>query len=376
MTFDGPIVSLPAGRVQAAFGYENRQTEIDDTPDPNSIASNLYNLTSATPTRGKDKVNEIFTEIEVPLLANKPGARELTINGSLRYTDYDSYGSDDTYKIGLMYRPIDWFSVRVTQGTSFRAPALLRAVPGPDERLLEPGGRPLQQLRRAGREPRAGRKLRFRGPAPTFVATSGIRVLSEGGAAAGLEAETSDNLTYGIILQPELGDAGDLSVAIDYFDIEINNGVAQAGGTNILPRCYDDPQFRAGGGFCKLVTRNAAVSQQLTVSNAHTNIATQLAEGIDYTIRYDRDLGPGSFRVNTQATHYLEQSNKLFEDDALDRLNGSLNNPENIATLGLSYYLQQLAVRVRRRLGRRHGELHLLRGGDPATLPRHAHGDS
>ena len=77
-------------------------------------------------------------------------------------------------------------------------------------------------------------------------------------------------------------------------------------------------QFRAGGGFCNLVTRNPAASQQLTVSNAHTNIATQLAEGIDYTIRYDRELGPGSFRMNAQATHYLTQANKLFEDDQLD----------------------------------------------------------
>ena len=75
VTFDGPIASLPAGRVQAAFGFEHRDTEIDDTPDPNSIAGNLYNLTSATPTRGEDSVNEVFAEIEVPLLADKPGAR-------------------------------------------------------------------------------------------------------------------------------------------------------------------------------------------------------------------------------------------------------------------------------------------------------------
>ena len=148
------------------------------------------------------------------------------------------------------------------------------------------------------------------GLAPNFLATSGIRVFSEGGAAAGLEAETSDNLTYGVILQPELGDAGDLSVAIDYFDIQINNGVDQAGGTNILTRCYDDPQFPTDGGFCRLVSRNPAVSQQLTVSNAHTNIATQIAEGIDYTIRYERDLGPGSIRVNALATHYLTQADK------------------------------------------------------------------
>jgi iron complex outermembrane recepter protein len=340
ITFDGPIARLPAGRVQAAFGYEYRRAEIDDTPDPNSISSNLFNLTSATPTRGKDEVNEVFTEIEVPLLTNKPGARELSINGSLRYTDYDSYGSDDTYKIGLMYRPIDWFSVRITQGTSFRAPALYEQFQGATSGFLSQAGDPCNNYGAPGVNPVRAANCASEGLAPTFVATSGIRVLSEGGAAAGLEAETSDNLTYGIVVQPELGDAGDLSVAIDYFDIEINNGVAQAGGGNILTRCYDDAGFRAAGGFCNLVTRNPAVSQQLTVSNAHTNIATQLAEGIDYTVRYDRDLGPGQFRMSAQATHYLEQSNKLFEDDTLDRLNGSINNPENIATLGLSYYLR------------------------------------
>jgi hypothetical protein len=173
-----------------------------------------------------------------------------------------------------------------------------------------------------------------------FVATSGIISISEGGAAAGLKAETSNNLTYGVILQPKLGDAGDLSAAIDYFDIEINNGVDQAGTLNILPRCYDDPQFPTDSGLCKLVTRTTAAPYQLTVSNAYTNIATQIAEGIDYTIRYERALGPGSVRVNALATHYLSQANKLFEDDQMDELNGSLNNPQNTANLELSYTLR------------------------------------
>ena len=142
MTFDGPIASLPAGRVQAAFGFEHRQAEIDDTPDPNSIASNLYNLTSAAPTRGEDNVNEVFAEIEVPLLADKRGANELTMNGSLRYTNYDSYGSDNTYKFGVMYSPIDWFSFRVTQGTSFRAPALFEQFQGATSGFLSQASDP------------------------------------------------------------------------------------------------------------------------------------------------------------------------------------------------------------------------------------------
>jgi outer membrane receptor protein involved in Fe transport len=344
LTFDGPLASLPAGSLQGVFGVEYRQAEIDDTPDPNSIASNLYNLTSATPTRGEDNVREVYTEIEVPLLANKPGANELTFNGSLRYTDYDSYGSGDTYKWGLVYSPVNWFSVRVTKGTSFRAPALYEQFQGPTSGFLSQAQDPCNNY---GVNPNPIRQANCASELPgnpTFVATSGIRVFSEGGASAGLIAETSDNTTYGVIIQPELGDRGELSVAIDYFDIEISNGVDQAGAGNILPRCYDDPQFRAGGAFCRLVVRNP-VTFQLTVSNAHTNIATQIAEGVDYTIRYEHEVGPGAFLVSTQATRYMEQANNLFPDDPLDYLNGTINNPKYSAVVDLTYTFGNWRIR-------------------------------
>ena len=59
-----------------------------------------------------------------------PFAKELTVNGSFRYTDYDSYGDDTTYKAGLVYRPIDWVTLRATYGTSYRAPALFEQFVG------------------------------------------------------------------------------------------------------------------------------------------------------------------------------------------------------------------------------------------------------
>ena len=343
-TFDGPLAMLPAGQVQGVFGIEHRRARIDDTPDANSIATNLYNLTSATTTRGKDNVSEIFSEIEVPLLSDVPGAADLRLNGSLRYTDYDSYGSDDTHKIGLMWSPIEWVSLRYTRGTSFRAPALFEQFQGPTSGFLSQAGDPCNSYGVNPNPVRVANCASELPSNPTFIATSGIRVFSEGGAAAGLAAETSDNTTYGLIFQPPLGDRGELSIAIDYFDIQINNGVDQAGGGNILTRCYDDPQFRAGGAFCRLVTRNATTAA-LTVSNAHTNIATQLAEGIDYTFRYEREVGRGTFLLNVQATHYQTQANKLFADEPLDHLNGTVNNPENIAAVDFTYTFGNWRVR-------------------------------
>ena len=49
---DGPLFALPGGNAQIALGAEYRKASIDDTPPNDSQIGNLYNLTSATPTRG------------------------------------------------------------------------------------------------------------------------------------------------------------------------------------------------------------------------------------------------------------------------------------------------------------------------------------
>src|SRR5690606_34649154 len=121
---------LPAGKVMGFFGAEWRDSEIDDTPALDSINANLYNYSSSQPTRGSDSVWEVFREVEAPLLRDAPFAQELTLNASFRYTDYDSYGDDTTYKVGLVYRPIDMLTFRATYGTSYRAPALFEQFLG------------------------------------------------------------------------------------------------------------------------------------------------------------------------------------------------------------------------------------------------------
>ncbi|MES2676623.1 MAG: TonB-dependent receptor [Pseudomonadota bacterium] len=334
--FDGPLVSVPAGKIQGVLGVEHRRAKIDDKPDANSINDNLYNLTVAAPTKGKDNVSEIYTEIEIPLLADVSFAKELTVNGSYRYTDYESYGSGTTYKVGLVYSPTSWLSLRGTKGTSFRAPALFEQYQGVTSGFFDPAGDPCNEYGASENSVRAANCAAELPSQPEFQNTQGIEAFNQGGAAAGLFAETSENITYGFILQPELGNFGELSVALDYFDIDINDGVAQAGVSDILQRCYDDPQFRAGGGFCRLVTRDPATTQ-LTVTDTFTNLAIQTARGVDFTTRYENDLGPGNFLTEVSITRYLSQANKLFKEDEMDELNGTILYPEWSGTTDIAY---------------------------------------
>lgn len=335
--FDGPLLELSAGKIQGVLGFEHREAKINDQPDENSINENLYNLTSAAPTKGKDDVSEIYTELEIPLLAKTSDAGELTFNGSYRYTDYDSYGSDNTYKVGLIYSPSSWFTVRATKGTSFRAPALFEQFQGATSGFLGSNGDPCNDYGKAKNPNRAANCALELPDEPNFQATNGIETLNEGGAAAGLKAETSDNETIGIIFQPDLGDYGQLSLALDYFKIQIDNGVTQAGAANILSQCYDDPEdFKNETGLCRLVSRDP-VTKQLTVSDVFTNLATQITKGVDFDGRYELPVGPGDLIVDVSTTHYLQQDTKLFENDDFNKLNNTITYPEWTGTLDVAY---------------------------------------
>ncbi|MDR2215140.1 MAG: TonB-dependent receptor [Nevskiaceae bacterium] len=339
LTFDGPLFTLPAGEMQGVLGLEYRRQQMNDSPDPNSVAGNLYNLTVSAPTRGKDNVKEIYTEIEIPLLRDKLLADNLTLNGSLRWTDYDSYGDDMTYKIAAMYAPVDWLSFRATLGTSFRAPALFEQFQGATSGFLSAQGDPCYEY---GTLPASTLTANCATQIsdPEFRQTQSIRVNSEGGAGSGLAAETSDNLTVGVIVQHDIGSLGRLSLALDYFDIKIKNGVSQVGAASILDLCYVDPTFDPNEGFCRLVTRDPT-TLALSVSDAYTNIATQVTTGFDYSLRWERQVGPGNLRFNANATQFRKQDFQLFPDDPVIEWNGTINYPEWSGTFDLAYQMDK-----------------------------------
>lgn len=329
LNIDGPLFEVPAGKVLAALGAEYRKSEIDDTPGLDSINGNMLNFTSAKPTRGKDSVMEVFGEVEVPLLADMPLAEELSVNGSARYTDYDSYGSDWTYKVGGHYRPTDWLAFRSTYGTSFRAPALYEQFQGATSGFLSSQVDPCNNYGAAGVDPNRVANCRSEGLSPDFQATTGIQSNSVGGREAGVKAETSKNLTIGTVLRPELDDQyGDVSFAVDYFKIKINNSIDQIPTQDILARCYDSADFRGGSPLCRLVSTRAAGSNALVVTNGYTNIASSITEGIDYNIRYTMDIGAGDLTLNGTLTQFFQQKQKTFPEDPWDEFNGALRAPE------------------------------------------------
>lgn len=343
----GTLFQLKHGDVRGAIGAEYRRAEIDDTPSDDMQRGNLYNFTSAAVTRGKDSVWELYGEAEVPLLRGIPGAEELTVNISGRYTDYQSYGGDTTYKIGALYTPVRALTFRAAQGTSYRAPALFEQFVGGTTGFLAASGDPCNNY--GALDPTSNRARNCAAEnlpnGGNFLATSSIASVTIGGYEAGLKAETSKNKTFGAIIQPEMPTGwGDVSFAIDYYDIKVDNGVDRVGTGNILSLCYNQPNFSSQ--YCRLITRApAGTNRQLTVNNSYVNVSTDSVKGFDYTLRYVRNIGPGTFRANGVITRYTEQANKLFPDDPMLSFNGTIGAPKTTGVFDFSYKWKEWQLR-------------------------------
>ena len=349
-SINGPVFALPGGDVQLALGAEYRSQRIDDTPDQNAIRGNLFGLTASVPTRGKDNVKEVFGEIFLPLLADLPFVEKLNLNASVRYTDYKSYGSDVTYKVAGEWEFFKGFGIRGSYGTSYRAPALSEQFLGATSGFIGAASDPCDAdgfpVNAADGTPNTGayspgQQLRARNCAAvglnvaTFQQNSGITSFTRGGAETGLSAETSRNWSVGAVVNPRISNAITVNLALDYFDIKVDNGVSSLAGGTILNRCYSGTDFDPTAGFCRFVQRDA--NNALTVTSGFVNLSTDVVKGYEFTGRVGAEVLGGRFVFNANVTRYTEQSDRLFPEEFLLDSNGTLNVPDWVGSFDASF---------------------------------------
>ena len=79
---------------------------------------------AATTTEGDYSLDEVYMELNVPLLSDVAFAKELTLNLASRYSDYSNFGDTLNSKFGFTWRPMDELLVRGTYAEGFRAPTI------------------------------------------------------------------------------------------------------------------------------------------------------------------------------------------------------------------------------------------------------------
>ena len=342
----GDVASVPAGDVAVAVGFEYRDYSIDDRPDQASQDGDIYGSSSASITKGQDHVAELFAEIEIPLVAGKRGAEELTLDVSARAFDYKTSGSDHVWKAGLNWQIIPALRLRATEGTSYRAPALFELFLGNQTGFLpQTSIDPCIDWGNSSNENVRANCAADGIPSDYTGGASSATIVSGGGFGV-LESETSDARTFGVIITPA---AGNVSIALDYFKIEIADEVAQLGSGTILGGCYGAPIFP--NAFCSQFTRDPGTNPAspdafgiIQINDSFLNVNKQESEGWDLTVRYERGFNIGTLLIEAEGTYTLEDAIDLFDPEIAS---GFSTNDFN-RTIGDPSFTSNLRVAIER----------------------------
>ncbi len=353
----GDLFTMPAGTVGAAFGAEYRTFSIDDRPSAQSQEGDLWGESSALVTKGTNDVIEFFVEAEVPLLAGITGIEELTLNVSARAFDYKEGGSDTVWKAGLGWKVTPTFLVRATAGTSYRAPALFELFLGNEtafvgQLAIDPcidWGESTNELIRTN--------CANEGIPSDYTGAGASATVISGGGAGNLESETSNAFTFGLVWTPEFSD---LSIAVDYIDIEVKNQITQLGSSAILGGCYNAQNYP--NSFCDLFTRAPGDDPQFPynikdVTDTFINVNQQRYKGIDLNLVWNINLDFGLLEIASQSTWNLENISRLFDPTQVEGFDttdfvGTIGSPKNVTNLRVTqnwqdwrfnYYLQYVS---------------------------------
>lgn len=279
------LFKLPGGPVGFAVGGEYRREKASSAFDEVTASGQTF-LNSAAPfTPPTFEVSEVYGEIRIPLLADIFLIRELTLEGSVRYSDYNISGGATAYNLGVVYSPFRGLRLRGGYARSVRAPNLNDTFASQSETfangLVDPCSQNVinQNPNRAARCAEAGVPTTVTLPdgsvVPfTNVASTGVSGFNQGNPD--LQPEVGKSFTVGAVFQPDF--IPGFSVTLDYYDIRVENVIQGLSGQAIVNRCFEDP-VTINNPFCSAVFRRGNTGDPFS-SFAFNGQANRVFEGL------------------------------------------------------------------------------------------------
>ncbi|WOT04066.1 TonB-dependent receptor domain-containing protein [Shewanella youngdeokensis] len=323
----GDWFDVPAGSVGFAAGWEYRKESGSYTPD-SLILQGITTAGSAVGTAGGYDVQEFFGELIVPILADAPMAHMLDFEAAIRYSDYSTFGTNTSGKLGLKWMPVETLMLRATLSEAFRAPTTSDLYGGASvgfPEAIDPcDGNFYTDAEYAAikASPNWANCTSTGVPVAGYDSGGVEQIPTNGGGsdnwdgATDLTPETADVFTVGVVYNPEFIE--NFSVSIDYWQIELENAISTVGTQTRLDGCYNS------GTYCETITRfgadSAAAGGIITVDNYTVNVGGINTAGIDYDLRYTFESEYGDWALGLDGTYLLEYDKFLADGTVIDHV--------------------------------------------------------
>jgi len=324
--FKSPWAEYPIG---VSAGVEYRRTLAGIQSDAAYSSGDVMGLDAATPdSRGGFSIKEVYLESIIPLVTGRAGAENLSLELGYRHSEFSNTGGfDDNYgswKYGLSWSPVDALKFRAMRQRATRAPNVGELFApgrlGVDNLTVDPCQLGLINQIDAGTP----------GTLSWLCAQTGVPASAIGnleGPSAGqvtvwlegnpeLSPEKADTTTLGLVWTPN----DNVSVTLDWWDIEINDAISATLVQDIIGGCYStalNPGLDANNPMCALIDRNPLTGNIGGGGTGARGVILPLSNqgvvqktGIDLGVRLAHDL-PGTLG----GMQYALDLSKVTRDD-------------------------------------------------------------
>jgi len=306
-------VTSPAANnpISFALGTEYRRYTAQQEAD--ALAQSPGELggsgSAVIPFKAAYHVEEVFGELNAPLIQDKPFFHDLTFDGGVRYSHYDIEGTGNTfntttYKGGGVWEPVKGFKFRADFSHAVRAPDI--------NELFAPVAVGLTGLAVdpcAGSAPTTNANLaaicRAQGASAAVVAAGGItnpvsgqsNILNSGNI--NLKPEKADTYTLGTVISPSDIVPG-FTLSLDYYHIKIKNAISTPAPDDSIAACFGNiTAASATSAACEAIHRDPTdgtlsgdqAGTGTGLPGQYSNSGQLLTRGLDLSATYQRSFG-------------------------------------------------------------------------------------
>lgn len=262
----GELFDAWAGPVLGTFGFEYREEKLDRNVSQEND-DELFAIVNAQPLKGKFKVKEAFAEFALPLI--KSGSQSLDFDAAGRFTDYNTVGNVTTWKLGLVYSPVNQLRFRGSISRDIRAPSI-------GETFVES-------------------VLLFSNILNPFTGDQEF-IQSPTTGNPNLKEESALTTTFGAVYQ-----AGGFRASIDWYHIDLKDTIGVLSPQDVIDRC-----FAGETTLCDLITFNPDQSVE-SITGQNLNLGKFDLKGIDGELRFTQKVGGGDLSLGLIASYLIHK---------------------------------------------------------------------
>ena len=310
----GTLFKLPEGNLKFAVGADYRGESFDfvaspflspagnaiPLPYPPEQIASTFDLVGSS--NGSQNVREVYVELRIPVLTDKPFVKDLSLDVAARHSRYDLFGGVNTWKADLHWQVNSSVMFRAGFDRAIRAPSL--------QELYNPkirAGAAISSDPCAYNSPyRAGSAAaqvatlcQAQGVPAAFLGSFLPSLVDVPGVIDGnlaLKPETANTYSAGLVLTPHFESemARELGVSVDYFHIKISGAIAGVSAQDIITNCFNgsggNPTYDVNNFYCGQLTRDPTTGYVASANQFSQNIGAFTTDGVDVEGHWGFDL--------------------------------------------------------------------------------------